>query len=217
MRRRALKKYWKRLGEIAELKTPRRDEVLIKVGQAREQAGRAVARLVEVEVDAGGRLARRLDRDGLRQARRREGRYLLRTNLADTEPDTLWRYYMQLTAVEESFRTLKGDLGLRPIYHQKPERIEAHLFVAFLAYCLSTTLRQQLRGLAGGLMPRTVWEKLSGLMMLDVSLPTLDGRELVLARRTEPEPDVQILLERLGLVLPDQPPPRIRSAASEGL
>lgn len=217
MRRRALKKYWKRLGEIAELKTPKRDEMLIKVGQAREQAGRAVARLVEVEVDAGGRLTRRLDRDGLRQARRREGRYLLRTNLADTEPDTLWRYYMQLTAVEESFRTLKGDLGLRPIYHQKPERIEAHLFVAFLAYCLSTTLRQQLRGLAGGLMPRTVLEKLSGLMMLDVSLPTLDGRELVLARRTEPEPDVQLLLDQLGLVLPDQPPPRIRAAASEGL
>lgn len=217
MRRRALKKYWKRLGEIAELKTPKRDEVLIKVGQAREQAGRAVAGLVEVEVDAGGRLTRRLDRDGLRQARRREGRYLLRTNLADTEPDTLWRYYMQLTAVEESFRTLKGDLGLRPIYHQKPERIEAHLFVAFLAYCLSTTLRQRLRGLAGGLMPRTVLEKLSGLMMLDVSLPTVDGRELVLARRTEPEPDVQILLEQLGLVLPDQPPPRIRAAASEGL
>ena len=198
MRRRALKKYWKRLGEIAELKAPRRDEVLIKVGQAREQAGRAVARLVEVEVDASGLLTRRLDRDGLRQARRREGRYLLRTNLADAEPDKLWRYYMQLTAMEESFRTLKDDLGLRPIYHQKPERIEAHLSVAFLAYCLSTTLRRQLRGL----MPRTVLEKLSGLMMLDVSLPTLDGRELVLARRTEPEPDVQILLEQLGLSCP---------------
>ncbi len=140
--------------------------------------------------------------------------YLLRTNLADTEPDTFGRYYMQLTAVEESFRTLKGDLGLRPIYHQKPERIEAHLFVVFRAYCLITTLRQQLRGLAGGLMPRTVLEKLSGLMMLDVSLPTLDGRALVLARRTEPEPDVQLLLKQLGVVLPDLPPPRIRAAAS---
>ncbi|MDR1281142.1 MAG: IS1634 family transposase [Opitutaceae bacterium] len=217
MRRRALKKYWKRLGELSALKTPRRDEVLIKLGQAREQAGRAATKLVTVEVDADGRLTRRLDLGQLRTARRREGRYLLRTNLADTEPDTLWRYYMQLTAVEESFRTLKGDLGLRPIYHQNPERIEAHLFVAFLAYCLSTTLRQQLRALAGGLMPRVVLEKLSGLMMLDVSLPTTDGRELVLARRTEPEPDVQLLLDQLKLTLPDQPPPRIRSGASGAL
>lgn len=214
MRRRALKKYWKRLGELAVLKTPKRDEVLIKLGQAREQAGRAVAKLVTVEVDEGGRLTRRLDLGQLRTARRREGRYLLRTNLADTEPDTLWGYYMQLTAVEESFRTLKGDLGLRPIYHQNPERIEAHLFVAFLAYCLSTTLRQQLRAVAAGLMPRVVLEKLSGLMMLDVSLPTTDGRELVLARRTEPEPDVQLLLDQLKLTLPDQPPPRIRAGAA---
>jgi hypothetical protein len=213
MRRRALKKYWKRLGELAGLKTPKRDEVLIKLGQAREQAGRAVAKLVEVEVDADGRLARRLDLGALRAARRREGRYLLRTNLSDAAPDTLWRYYMQLTAVEESFRTLKGDLGLRPIYHQNPERIEAHLFVAFLAYCLSTTLRQQLRAVAGGLMPRVVLEKLSTVMMLDVSLPTTDGRELVLARRTEPEADVQLLLNQLNLTLPDQPPPRICAAA----
>ena len=217
MRRRALKKYWNRLGELSALKAPKRDEVLIKLGQARQQAGRAVAKLVVVEVDADGRLTRGLDRGQLRVARRREGRYLLRTNLADTEPDTLWRYYMQLTAVEESFRTLKGDLGLRPIYHQAPERIEAHLFVAFLAYCLSTTLRQQLRGLSGGLMPRVVLEKLSGLMMLDVSLPTVDGRELVLARRTEPEPDVQLLLEQLGLPLPDQPPPRIRTSATRAM
>jgi transposase len=217
MRRRALKKYWKRLGELAALKSPKRDEVLIKLGQAREQAGRAVAKLVVVEVDQAGQLTRRLDREALRTARRREGRYLLRTNLSDTEPDTLWRYYMQLTAVEESFRTLKGDLGLRPIYHQNAGRIEAHLFIAFLAYCLSTTLRQQLRGLAGGLMPRVVLEKLSGLMMLDVSLPTMDGRELVLARRTEPEADVQLLLQQLGLELPEQPPPRIRAGAAKGL
>jgi transposase len=214
MRLRALKKYWKRLGELAALKTAARDEVLIKLGQAREQAGRAVAKLVAVEVDAGGRLRRRLDFAQLRQARRREGRYLLRTNLADTEPDTLWRYYMQLTAVEESFRTLKGDLGLRPIYHQNPARIEAYLFVAFLAYCLSTTLRQQLQAVAGGLMPRTVLEKLSGLMMLDVSLPTVDGRERVLARRTEPEADVRLLLDQLKLMLPDQPPPRIRAGVA---
>lgn len=213
MRRRALKKYWKRLGELAGLQRPKRDEVLIKVGQARQQAGRIASDLVEVEVAADGRLSYRLDRAKLREVRRREGRYLLRTNLPDQDPDTLWRYYMQLVFVEEAFRTLKGDLGLRPVYHSKDTRIEAHLFVAFLAYCLSITLRQNLRKTAGGLTPRTVIEKLCTVQMLDVSVPTTDGRELLLVRRTEPGEDVALLLERLGLTLPAQPPPKIRYPA----
>ena len=112
--------------------------------------------------------------------------------------------------VEEAFRTLKGDLGLRPIFHQKPERIEAHLFVAFLSYCLSITLRQKLKLHASGLTPRTVFEKLSTVYMLDVALPTTDGRELHLSRRTEPDNDVALLLECLGLELPAQAPPKIR-------
>ena len=209
MRRRALRKYWNRLGELGALKQPKRDEVLIKLGQARQQAGRLAAGLVMVEVGADGRLTRRLDRAKLRVARRREGRYLLRTNLDTQEPDTLWRYYMQLVFVEEAFRTLKGDLGLRPIYHQTPARIEAHLFVAFLAYCLTVTLRQQLRAKAGGLMPRVVLEKLGTIQMLDVRLPTTDGRELLLVRRTEPDADVLLLLDQLALSLPAQPPPKI--------
>lgn len=183
--------------------------MLIKLGQARQQAGRLASGLLVVAVAADGRLTHRLDREKLRVARRREGRYLLRTNLDTQEPDMLWRYYMQLVFVEEAFRTLKGDLGLRPIYHQNPARIEAHLFVAFLAYCLSVTLRQQLRAKAGGLMPRVVLEKLATIQMLDVSLPTTDGRELRLARRTEPDADVALLLDHLALSLPAQPPPRI--------
>ena len=213
MRRRALKKYWKRLGELARLKHPQRDEVLLKLGQAAGEAGLA-ARLVQVEVSPAGMLTYRLLRDRLRVVRRREGRYLLRTNLTDYNPDELWRYYMQLVFVEEAFRTLKGDLAIRPVYHQKPERIEAHLFVAFLAYCLSITLRQQLRGLAAGLMPRAVLEKLATVQMLDVRVPTTDGRELLLVRRTEPGNDVKLLLQQLGLAFPAQPPPRIRSAAT---
>ena len=122
----------------------------------------------------------------------------------------LWRCYLQLVFVEEAFRTLKGDLGLRPIYHHKAERIEAHLFVAFLAYFLSITLRQRLKALAGGLMPRAVFEKLATIHLLDVRVPTTDGRELLLVRRTELEKDVALLLARLGLTLPAQPPPRIR-------
>ena len=140
--------------------------------------------------------------DKTRLRRIREGCYLLRTNMTGRDPDELWRYYMQLVAVEEAFRTLKGDLGLRPIFHKKPSRIEAHLFIAFLAYCLSITLRQQLRGLAGGLMPRTVFEKLATVQMLDVRIPTTDGRELLLIRHTEPSRAVNLLLHALKLELP---------------
>lgn len=208
MRRRSLKKYWRRLGELAQLKNPGRDALLLKLGKAQGEAG-ASARLVTVAVSATGELTHQLDRAKLREGLRREGRYLLRTNLADYDPDVLWRYYMQLVFVEEAFRTLKGDLGLRPIFHQKPERIEAHLFVAFLAYCLSITLRQQLRQLTRGLMPRAVLEKLATLQLLDVRIPTNDGRELHLVRRTEPAPAVRLLLSQLGRTLPAQPPPKI--------
>lgn len=190
-----------------------RDQRLEKLGAARDRAGRVVAGLVTVNVSAGGGLRYQLDRARLRTLRRREGRYLLRINLSAEDPALLWRCYMQLVFVEEAFRTLKGDLGLRPIFHHKPERIEAHLFVTFLAYCLSITLRQKLRPLAGGLMPRVVFEKLAGLQMLDVSVPTTDGRELLLVRRTEPDQDVALLLARLAVTLPAQPPPRLRASA----
>ena len=124
---------------------------------------------------------------------------------------------MQLVLVEEAFRTLKGDLALRPIYHQEPKRIEAHLFIAFLAYCLAITLRQQLRAVAAGLMPRAVFEKFATLQMLDVSVPTTDGRELLLVRHTEPNRDVILLLHQLGLELPPQPPPKIRAPKTGAL
>jgi hypothetical protein len=133
----------------------------------------------------------------------------LRTNLADYDPDVLWRYHMQMVFVEEAFRTLKSDLGLRPIFHQKPARIEAHLFVAFLAYCLSIPLRQTLRRHAPGLMPRAFLEKLATIQLLDVCVRTTDGRELLLVRRTGPTTAVQLLLHQLELTLPPQPPPKI--------
>jgi hypothetical protein len=210
MRRRRLKAYWRRLGDL-QRQRPSRDELLKKLGAAQEKAGRGATGLVQVEVAADGTLTYRLDREKLRAVRGREGRYLLRTNLGADDPELIWRCYMQLCFVEEAFRTLKGDLGLRPIFHQLPERIEAHLFIAFLAYCLSITLRQKLRTVAGGLMPRAVLEKLATVQLLDVTVPTTDGRELLLVRRTEPSREVQLLLEHLGLTLPPQPPPRIRA------
>ena len=213
MRRRRLQKLWQRLHQL-QSQDLSRDSLLEKLGAARDRAGRVAAGLVTVRVSDEGRLSFSLDRARLRTARRREGRYLLRTNLSANDPELLWRCYMQLVFVEEAFRTLKGDLGLRPIFHHKPGRIEAHLFVAFLAYCLSITLRQRLRSLAGGLMPRVVFEKLATMHLLDVSVPTTDGRELLLVRRTEPEPDVGLLLAWLGLTLPAQPPPRLRASST---
>jgi hypothetical protein len=212
MRQRRLKAYWKRLGELRSQEPPR-DTLLKKLGAAQDRAGRVATGLVEVEVSAAGALSYRLDREKLRIARRREGRYLLRTNMTADDPALIWHCYRQLCQVEEAFRTLKGDLGLRPIFHKKPERIEAHLFVAFLAYCMMTTLRQQLRGHAAGLMPRVVLEKLATIQMLDVAVPTTDGRELLLVRHTEPSTDVALLLEKLDLTLPAQPPPKIRYPA----
>ncbi len=210
MRRRRLKAYWKRLGEL-QAQHPERDDLLKKLGAAQDRAGRVVTGVVKVEVAPEGALTYQLDKDALWLVYEREGWYLLRTNLAADDPELIWRCYMQLCFVEEAFRTLKGDLGLRPIFHHDPKRIEAHLFITFLAYCLAITLRQQLRGLAGGLMPRTIFEKLATVQMLDVTLPTTDGREMLLIRRTEPERDVLLILDQLGLQLPPQPPPRIRA------
>lgn len=153
MRRRKLKKLWARLKQLATMKLTR-EELLMKLGAARQQAPSAW-RLVDVELmEAGTTLCYRLSRDKLRHVRRREGRYLLRTTLTETDPAKLWSFYLQLVAVEEAFKNLKGDLAIRPIFHQLDRRIEAHIFVAFLAYCLHVTLGRRLRELAPGLTPR---------------------------------------------------------------
>lgn len=150
-----------------------------------------------------------IHRQKLRHARLREGRYVLRSTLTATTPATLWSFYIQLTEVEHAFKELKNDLSVRPIYHQLDRRIEAHIFVAFLAYCLQVTLKARLRPLAGGLTPRSVIEKFAGIQMLDVHLPLTDGRALTLTRYTEPEKEHQLLLPHMQLTLPCQPPPRI--------
>jgi hypothetical protein len=155
----------------------------------------------------------RCDRRRLRIVRRREGRYLLRSNLTGRPPAQLWTFYMLLVQVEEAFKHLKGDLRVRPIYHQKMERIEAHILVAFLAYTLHVCLRQRLRAVAGGLTPRAVLEKFCAVQMVDVHLPTTDGREVILTRYTQPEKELQALLTQLNLTLPGQPPPKITTAA----
>ena len=252
MRRRRLRRYVDRL-QALQGQTLTRDQLLMKLGAARHEAGRA-ANLVQVtisqasaatpkadaatpKVDARSKapanpkpravrakagatkqaklaasLAFRLDRAKLRQVRRREGRYLLRTNLDAQQPERLWTFYIQLTEVEQAFKELKHDLAVRPIFHRKEDRIEAHIFVAFLAYCLQVTLKANLRPLAGGLTPREVIAKFKTMQMVDLHIPTTDGRELLLSRYTQPEAEHRMLLQLLRLSLPEQPPPKIAAS-----
>jgi len=212
MRRRQIRWLWARLTQLSAMRLTR-EELLMKLGAARHKAPTAW-RLIEIEVSpTSGAFSYRLNRNKLRVARRREGRYLLRTNLTEHDPAKLWTYYLQLVAVEEAFKNLKGDLAVRPIFHQDQERIEAHIFIAFLAYCLHITLKRRLHALAPGLTPRSVLEKFAAVQMIDVHIPTTDGRELLLTRHTEPEPELGLLLDKLKLELPAQPPPKITAAA----
>jgi hypothetical protein len=221
MRRRRLKKLWRRLGALRQQKLSR-DQLLLKLGAAKKEAGHVYA-LVDVRLPGNDAplspvtFGYTLHKDKLRATRRREGRYLLRTNLSDADPAQLWRYYIQLTEIEQAFKELKSDLAIRPIYHQRDHRIEAHIFVAFVAYCLFVTLKQRLRPLAPGLTPRAVLEKLCAMQMVDVHLPTTDGRHLILPRYTQPDRDQLLLLQRLKLTLPPQPPPRITTTENPHL
>ena len=207
MRQRQLKRLWKRLHQLQGMQL-NRDQLLLKLGAAKQQSPSAF-RLVHIDTPEDGSLQFALRKDRLRSVRRREGRYLLRTNLVGRDPGEMWEFYTQLVHVEEAFRNLKGDLAIRPIHHQKQERIEAHIFLAFMAYALHVTLRRRLRDLAPGLTPRSVLEKFSSVQMIDVHLPTTDGREIVMSRYTQPDPELQILLRQLRLFLPSQPLPRV--------
>jgi transposase len=212
MRRRQLKALWKRLRQLQQMKLSA-PALLLKLGEAKGcyPAAWRLAELQGPDPPSPG-LAHfefRLNRAKLRQVRGREGRYLLRSNLCGRDPAELWQFYVQLVEIEAAFKNLKGDLQLRPIFHRLERRIEAHIFVAFMAYCLQGTLRARLRPLAPGLTPRAVLDKFASLQMLDVHLPTTDGRTLILSRYTQPEADHQILLQQLKLRLPPQPPPRI--------
>jgi len=187
----------------------KRDALLLKLGATRQMSPSAWRLVTVVTPRAGEPLRFALRKDRLRQVRRREGRYLLHTNLTDTDPARLWTFYTQLVRVEEAFRNLKGDLEIRPIYHQKEKRIEAHIFVAFLAYCLHVTLSQRMKRHAPGLTSRSILEQMKAMQMLDVRVPTTDGRWLHMTRYTQPDKTQQLLLAQLELILPPQPPPKI--------
>lgn len=215
MRLRRLRRLIKRLGDL-QRQSLSRDQLLIKLGSAKKDAGRAYG-LFDIQLPSQDELVNpqtftfQINRKKLRLVRRREGHYLLRSNLKNEDPAKLWTYYIQLTEIEQAFKELKSDLSIRPVYHQLDNRIEGHIFVAFLAYCLLVTLKHRARVLAPGLTPRAVLEKFSAMQMVDVHLPTTDGRTLILSRYTEPEKDQKLLLQHLQLHLPPQAPPKITS------
>jgi transposase len=214
IRKSRLRRYWNRLVEIREMKELSRDDLLKKLGAAQAQAGRTQG-LVQVQVPQEGQAVSvetfsfKLRRSKLRQWRRKEGRYILRSNLPTQKTAELWQMYLLLVEIEAAFKNLKGDLLIRPIFHRKESRVEAHILVAFLSYCLHVTLRRKLHALAPGLTPRAVLEKFVGIQMVDVHFPTTDGRKLIFRRYTKPEPDQAILLQQLKLELPPQAPPQI--------
>ena len=116
---------------------------------------------------------------------------------------------MQLTEVEQAFKDLKQDLSIRPVFHKKDDRIDAHIFTAFIAYCLFVTLKYMARQSASGLTPRSILEKFKTIQMIDVTIPTVDGRIVELPRYTQPDKDLQLLLHQLKLTLPAQPNPKV--------
>lgn len=198
-----------------------RDELVARLAVAENKAGRAW-KMINVTMPKEGdkvtteSFSWKLNWSRIREARAEdEGTYLLRTNLSECDPKTLWKRYMIQGEIEYAFRELKNDLGLRPVYHQLEDRIEAHIFTAFMALCLLQTLRAIAREHAPGLTPRQIIEKFRTVKMVDVVMPTTDGRIVTLPRYVEPKKDVAILMDRIGLTLPAQPPPKISSSLAD--
>lgn len=213
MRRKRLARLLRKLRAMRR-SLPSRDQLLMRIGAVKTAAGRAFG-FVKIQVPEVGQPVTResfrftVDKNKLKEAELRDGHYLLRSNLTGADPAVLWTRYVQLTQIESAFRSLKSELGIRPIYHHLEHRVDAHILIAFLAYCLQVTLKNRLALHAPGLTSTAVMEKLATIQMIDVWIPTLDGRWLILPRYTQPEKDTKILLQKLKLELPTQPPPRI--------
>lgn len=183
------------------------DKVLMRLGRLSERWPRAW-RYVAADWKEG-QLTWRWDRPALRAAQHRDGAYLLRTNLADRSPEGLWRMYVQLTEVEAVFRALKSDLAIRPIWHWVGPRVEAHVMVAFLGYCLWVCLKQQLKAAAPALSPWQLLDQFKRILQVEVWFKLREGGAICLPRITQPEPAQAMLLHQMGWALPEQPPPRI--------
>jgi transposase len=213
MRRKRLARLLRKLRAMRR-SLPSLVQLLMRLGAAKAQAGRAF-HFVPMDVPREGQQVTRqtfqfrVDKKKLQEAEWHDGHYLLRSNLTAGDPRVLWTRYVQLTQIESVFRSLKSELGIRPIYHQREHRADAHILIAFLAYCLQVTLKHRLLLHAPGLTPTAVLEKLAEIKMIDVWIPTVDQRWLILPRYTQPALDTKLLIEKLKLQLPSQPPPRL--------
>ncbi len=177
------------------------------LGQNSRAAGRYQIRLEEDATRGSGlRLVWSAKPDWDAWAQHSEGTYVLRTNVGEWSEEELWRTYIQLTEAEAAFRIHKSDLSIRPIWHQKKERVQAHILVCFLAYVLWKTLEQWQQRAGLGNSPRTVLEELGRIQSTDVVLPLADGsrRELRLRCVVRPDKAQALLLDRLGLRLPER-------------
>ncbi len=216
IRRKRLARLLRKL-RVMRKSLPKRDQLLLRIGAAKKEAGRAFG-FVKLRLPKKDEQVTRetfffqVDKAKLKRAQQRDGHYLLRSNLTGEDPAVLWTRYVQLTQIESVFRSLKSELGIRPIYHQLEHRADAHVLIAFLAYCLQVTLKNRLMIHAPGLTPTAVLEKLATIQMVEVWIPIVDGRWLVMPRHTQPEKDVQAVLDHLRISLPSQPPPRIKSS-----
>ena len=195
---------------------PKRDQLLLRIGAAKKEAGRAFGfvkiRLPKKDAEVTREtFSFQVDKVKLKRSQQRDGHYLLRSNLTGEDPAVLWTRYVQLTQIESVFRSLKSELGIRPIYHQLEHRADAHVLIAFLAYCLQVTLKNRLLIHAPGLTPAAVMEKLATIQLVEVWIPMVDGRWLVMPRHTQPDKDVQAMLDHLRIRLPLQPAPRIKA------
>jgi transposase len=193
-----------------------RDTLLGRLAVLKKDAGRMSAALIVHVPDEGQRptpknFHYKLNGDAYQEALDRDGSYILRSNAIHEDAATMWSMYMQLAWIESAFKSMKSDLAIRPIWHYVQPRVEAHIFVAFMGYCLLSTLGKYLEPIASGLSPKAVLQQLASIQMLEVYLPTSDGRWLIMPRYTEPEAEQRMLLEKLKLSLPPQPPPRIGS------
>lgn len=213
IRKRKLRRY---LGGLAKLRKNYRDRdrFMKQLGVLQHEAG-SCRHCVDLQLPAQGKRVSKknfsftFNHQKYRAMIYRDGIYFLRTNQTDKEAVELWQQYMLQCNVEQAFKELKSDLGIRPVYHHKEKRVDAHIFVAFLSYCLQTTLRQKLRNNASGLTGQAVLETLSRIQLLNVSIPTQDGRTLQMQRYTEAEVEHKLILEKLHLTLPPQTPPKI--------
>lgn len=182
-----------------------------QIGRLLERNARAAARYViriedDDSRDAGVSLKWQVHPEWDEWANLSEGTYILRTNVHDWSDEELWKTYIQLTEAEAAFRIHKSDLAMRPIWHQKAERIKAHILVCFLGYALWKTLQQWQSRAGLGDSPRTILTELSRITAADVVLPLADGsaRELRLRCVVRPDRSQALLLERLGLKLPER-------------